>query len=89
MAFGGHQFVVVAELDELAAVHDDQPVSLAQRGQAVGDGDRGAAADQVVERLLNFLLGLGVDRRRCFVEDQDLRVDQQGAGDRDALALAA
>jgi hypothetical protein len=45
--------------------------------------------DQVVERLLDFLLGLGIDRRGGLVEDQDARVDQQRAGDGDALALAA
>ena len=39
----GHQLVVVADLDDAAAVHDHQPVGLAQRAQAVGDGDGGAA----------------------------------------------
>ncbi len=38
---------------------------------------------------LDFLLGLGIDRGSRFVEDQDARIDQQGAGDGDALALAA
>jgi hypothetical protein len=40
-------------------------------------------------RLLDFLLGLGIHRRGGLVEDQDARVDQQRAGDGDALALAA
>ena len=49
--------------------------------QPVGDGDGRAALHQVVERLLDLLLGLGVDRRGGLVEDQDARVDQQRARD--------
>ena len=43
----------------------------------------------VVERFLDLALGLGVDRRRGFIKDQDRRVDQKGPRDRDPLALAA
>ena len=88
-ALARHQFVVRADLDDPAALQDDQAVGLAQGAQAVGDGDRRAALDQVVERLLDLPLGLGVDRRGRLVEDQDARVDQQRAGDRDPLPLAA
>ena len=44
---------------------------------------------QPVERLLDHRLVLGVDRGQRLVEDQDRRIAQQGAGDREALALAA
>ena len=67
----------------------DQPVGFAQRAQAMGDGDRRAALDQVVERQLNLALGLGIDRDGGLVEDQDPRIDQQRPGDRNALPLAA
>ena len=89
-ALARHQFVVRCPTSTTCprSMHD-QPVGLAQRRQPVGDGDRGAALHQVVERLLDLLLGLGVDRRGGLVEDQDARVDQQRARDRDALALAA
>ena len=43
----------------------------------------------VAQRQLDPRLGGGVDRRRGVVEDQDARVDQQRARDRDALALTA
>ena len=42
-----------------------------------------------LERGVDLLLDLHVDRRRGVVEHEDRRVDQQRAGDRDALALAA
>ena len=41
------------------------------------------------ERLLHQPLGLGVERRGGLVQDQDRRVLQDRAGDRDPLALAA
>ena len=78
-----------ADLHHFAPVHHHQPVGLAQGRQAVSDGDRGAPFHQVVERLLDFLLGFGIDRRRGLVEDQDARVDQQRSRNADALALAA
>ena len=34
-------------------------------------------------------LGLGVEVGRRLVQDQDRRISQEGAGDRDPLALAA
>src|SRR5471032_2345291 len=88
-AFARHQIVVRAFLDDHAAVEHHQAVGALQRRQAVRDGDGGAAVHQVVERLLDFLFRLRVDRGGGLVEDQDARIDQQRAGDRDALALAA
>ena len=43
----------------------------------------------VVERLLDRRLGAAVERAGRLVEDQDRRVLEQGAGDGDALLLAA
>ena len=43
----------------------------------------------VVERRLDRFLGAAVERAGRLVEDQDRRVLEQGAGDRDALLLAA
>ena len=42
-----------------------------------------------LEGLLDQQLRLGVDVRGGLVEDQDARVAQDGAGERDALPLAA
>ena len=55
----------------------------------VRDDQGGAGRDQLVDGLLDMALGLGVQRRGGFVEDQDRRVLQQGAGDGQALPLAA
>ena len=50
---------------------------------------RGAPLGDVVERLLDRRLGAAVERAGRLVEDQDRRVLEQGAGDGDALLLAA
>ena len=48
-----------------------------------------AVPHQPAERVLDQALGFGVERARRLVEDQDRRVLEQRARDRDALALAA
>ena len=55
----------------------------------VGDHERGALVDQAVDRLLNQGFALGVHLAGGFVEDEDGRGPQDGAGDVQALALPA
>ena len=80
---------MVALLGDLARLDGDDPVALADRRQAVGDDDHGAAMGDHPQVLLDDLLALGVERRGRLVEDQDPRIADQRAGDGDALALAA
>ena len=88
-AVGGQQFGVRALLHELAAVEGQDPVGIAEGGEPVGDGDRGATLDEHGERLLNALLGLGVDVARRLVEHEDPRIVEQRSRDREPLLLAA
>ena len=83
------QFLVRTDLHDLAPFHDDQAVRPAQRAQAVGDGDRRAAANEVVQGQLDLALRLRIDRGSGLVEDQDAGIDQQRPGDADPLPLAA
>ena len=83
------QFGETAHLDDPALVHEDDQVGVAHGGQAVGDDEGGAACAQAVDRFLDARLGLDVERAGRLVEHQDRRVLEDGAGDRDALALAA
>ena len=46
-------------------------------------------ARDAVERVLDVLLGVAVERRGRLVEHQDRRALEDGAGDGDALLLAA
>ena len=71
------------------ALQHDDAVEIAQRRQAMRDRDHGAPAHQPAERLADRLLGFAVERGGRLVEQQDRRVLQEGARDRDALALSA
>jgi len=55
----------------------------------VGDDDGGSAGAQVGEGGLDGGFAFGVQRAGSFVEQQHAGVAQQGAGEGDALALAA
>ena len=87
-ALGVEQLVVRALLDDPAAVEHDDPAGLADRRQAVGDDDRRAAREQPAQAGLDAALGVQVDVRRRLVEDEDPRVGDERAGERDELALA-
>ena len=86
---GDEQLGVRAVGDDLAAVEQDDPVGQADGGEPVGDDQRGAPLHQDAQGAVDALLDLDVDGARGVVEDQDGRVDEQGPGDGDALALAA
>ena len=88
-AVAGHELVVAADLDDAAVVEDDDAVGVADGAEAVGDDEGGAALLQLLQRLLDEVLALAVERRGGLVEDEDAGVAEDGAGDRDALALAA
>ena len=77
-----------AALDD-AAVFDHQNLfGAADGGEAVRDHEGGASLHQVREAFLDGGFGFGVEAGGGFVQNQDARVGQDGAGDGDALALA-
>ncbi len=78
-----------ADLLDLAALEDDQTVGVFQGGKAVGDGKRRAPFYQAGDGVLNLLLGVCVYRGSGLIQDQNARIVENGAGNGDALALAA
>lgn len=86
---GREQLVVGALLDNLPVGHDDDIVRAADGGQPVGYHDHGPVGGDVVERLLDNLLGVGVQSAGRLVEEENARVRDDAAGDDDALFLAA
>ena len=61
---------------------------MADCAQAVSDHETGAAREQHGQCALQPLFGLGVDGTGGLVEDQQLWVGEQGAGEADHLTLA-
>ncbi len=80
---------MAAALDDLAVIQHQDFVGIHHRGKPVRDDQRGAVPGDLAQRALDFAFGAGVQRGRRFVQQQDRRVLQDGAGDGDALLLAA
>jgi hypothetical protein len=83
------QFVVRAALGDAALVENQNHVGVAHRRDAVRDDNRRPLAHDAAESGEDFLFGVGIDRRQRVVQDQDPRVDGDGAGQRGPLLLAA
>src|SRR5712691_3381500 len=80
---------MAAALDDAAAVEHDDLVGVDDGRQPVGDHHGGAAAAHLFQRALDLLLGARVERAGRLIEQQDLRVLEDRAGDRHPLLLAA
>src|SRR3954452_6956083 len=79
----------LSEIPDASALQPHDPVGVAQRGVPMGDGDRGAALGELLERLEDEPLRTRVERSRRLVEDQPPRIAQQPTRDRAPLPLAA
>src|SRR5450631_85502 len=88
-AAADHELGVGAALANLAVFENENFVGSADGGQAMGDDEGGAADHQVGQGFLHVHFRFGVEFGGGFVENQNRRVFEDGAGDGDALALAA
>src|SRR6185437_8180574 len=80
---------VRARLQDDTRIQNDDPVSLLDRRQPMGDDKGRAVANQLRQGGLDVPLGLGIERRGGLVEDENRSVFQKRPGDGDALALAS
>ena len=88
VAFALQKFVGFALFDEAAVVEDENPIDIANGGQAVGDDKGGAAAHQFAEAGQDEFFVFDVEGAGRFVQEEDRRVFQKGAGEIDALTFA-
>lgn len=78
--------------DDVAAIKQIDPIAdLAQHGEIVRDEQEGQAVLglDALEQIEDLRLHRDVERRARFVADEQLRLDREGAGDGNPLALAA
>ena len=78
----------VPAVDDPAVVEDDDQVGAADRREPVRDDERRPSREEPAQAALDAPLGADVDRRGRFVEDEDPRIGEQRARERDELALA-
>ena len=78
-----------AALDDLAVLEHENLIRARDRREAVRDDERRAPAAQRAKPVANERLALAVEARCGLVENQDARIGENGARDRDALPLSA
>lgn len=84
----GDQLVVGAILDRLALGHDNNVVGVSDGKQTVADDDHCSPLGNVIEGLLNNLLGLGIEGRGRLIKEQNFGIGYDAASDDDTLLLA-
>lgn len=87
-AAGIDQACVRAVLDDLAVVQYHDAIERGHGGKTVCHHDGRAPLHEVRQRILHERLAFGVERAGSFVQYKDRCVGQNGARDRDTLALA-
>src|SRR5439155_773757 len=83
------EFGVSSAFRNLSVLEHDDAVGPAHGRKPVRDEEGRAALGQSVQGLQQSVFGFDVERAGRLVEDQNGRVLQQGARNRNALALAA
>ena len=83
------EFLVATCLDDDALVDYKERLAVSDRTEAMCDDDRGSSFHGAVECLLNDFLVFFVEGGCGLVEDEEAGVADEGAGDGDALFLAA
>src|SRR5262249_38887396 len=73
--------------DNLSGVDEEDLVGVGDCVQAMGNDHLRRGFRQLVKDLLKLLFRDGVDVRRRFIEDQNLRIPQHRAHERDKLLL--
>ena len=78
-----------AEAVDAALVQNKDAVGVLHAGNTLGNDDLRRIRDLLAQGLANARVRRGIDRAGRIVEDEDLRLFQQGAGNAQALLLPA
>src|SRR5882757_7631588 len=84
-----HELVVSSVLDQPSAFDVDDAVGMAHRRQPMRDDQHRPAGGNLPHVALDDVLALVVQRAGGLVKDQDSRIGNERARDRDPLALPA
>ena len=74
---------------DFTVLEDDDFSGVPNRAESVRNNENCLANYELVEGLLDFPFAFGIQCRGGFVEDEDRRIFQESASDRDALLLSA
>src|SRR5579871_1047860 len=85
----GVELRVRAALYDLSLLHDHNLVGASDGRKTVSNHKSCASLHEIRKALLDHLLGFGVEAGSCFVENQNARLGQDRARDRNSLTLAS
>ena len=68
-----------APFDDFSVFEHEHLVGISNGAEAMSDDEGRSPAQKLFQRFLNEPFSASVDRRGRLVEDQDLRVEQNGA----------
>src|SRR5229473_2773749 len=83
------QFFMRAALNDLTVLQHQNLIRAANRRKAVCDDESCAASSQRLKTVLNQGFALAIQARGRFIENQNLRLGENRAGNGHALALAS
>ena len=83
------EFLMRALLGDALFRDDDDAVRILDRRESMGNDERRAALRQLGQRLLNRRFGLRIQRRCRLIENENRRILQEHARNREALLLPA
>src|SRR5262245_47625087 len=75
--------------DDAAFFHGNDPVALPHRREAMGNDNDRAPTDDVTHVFLDNALALVIKGARRFIQNEDARIGNKGAGNGNPLALPA
>ena len=81
------QFLVVALLNDISLLHEQDNIRIPYRGKAVRNDEAGASFHKLLHGLTDFCLCTGIHAGGGFVQNQDWRVTQEYTGNRQKLPL--
>ena len=79
---------MLSGFDNVAVIHDQDQIGIADRGEAVSDDEACASLHEVLHAFLDQDFGTGIDGGRCLIENQNLRIGKEGSGNGEQLLLA-
>src|SRR6185437_3101146 len=88
-AIATNQLIMIAVFNDTTALDGDDAIGVAYRRQPVGNNEDRPAGGNLLHVLLDGSLAFIIQRARCLVKNQNARIRDEGAGNSDALTLAA
>src|SRR5215472_5090786 len=84
-----YEFLMATDVVESPALKDQNSVGHGQRRKPVGDDDDGPILGDAHEIRVDDGLALSIERARSLIQNQNWRIHEQGASNRQSLPLTA